>query len=127
MIVREATLEDAGLVAGVLEECTTRYLDRPSTVEDGLGRLRQSARPGDALLVLGASGEALGFGHLWEAPGDEVRCYVRVRPSAKGQGIATAILAQLVPRARELSRSVLTLRSWAQDRDDRRLPAEPGA
>jgi hypothetical protein len=43
--LRAAGLEDTELVAGILDECTMRYFDRPSTTEDAIGRLRQS--PGE--------------------------------------------------------------------------------
>src|SRR5215212_3663701 len=44
-------------------------------------------------------------------------CFVRVRPTAKGRGIATALLSRFVERAREAGAETLTLTSWAQDPD----------
>src|SRR5205823_9367661 len=76
-----------------------------------------SRGPGDALLACNRAGRPLGFGHLWGTPSDEMRCFVRVRPTAKGHGIATALLSSFVERAREAGAERLTLTSWAQDPD----------
>jgi mycothiol synthase len=117
LTLRNATVDEAELVAAVLNECTTHYFDRPSSVEDASARLRQSGSEGDAVLAFDESGRPTGFGHLWGAPPDEVRCFVRVRPSAKGRGTATALLLHLVGRAREAAADTLTLTSWAEDPD----------
>src|SRR2546423_9673224 len=116
-MLRNATVDDAELVAGVLNECTMHYFDRPSSAEDALARLRLGTREGDAALACDELGQPLGFGHLWGAPPGEVRCFVRVRPSAKGRGVATALLSRLVARAREAGPETLTLTSWAEDPD----------
>ena len=115
--LRNVTVDDAERVADVLNECTTHYLNRPSSVTDALARLGQSPGEGDALLACDDGGGPLGFGHLWGTPSDEMRCFVRVRPAAKGRGVATALLSRLVERAREAGAETLTLTSWAQDPD----------
>src|SRR5207248_8108168 len=38
--LRAATLDDATLAAAVLNECTSEYLGRPSSIEDAVARLR---------------------------------------------------------------------------------------
>jgi mycothiol synthase len=59
---------------------------------------------------------------VWAAQPDEVRGFVRVRPSAKGRGVGTALLSWLARRACEIASelslnndAVLTVTSWAQD------------
>jgi mycothiol synthase len=111
------TVDDAERVAAVLNECTKHYFNRPSSVADARARLGQSPREGDALLACDDGGRSLGFGHLWGTPSDEMRCFVRVRPAAKGRGVATALLSRFVERAREAGAETLTLTSWAQDPD----------
>ncbi len=116
-MLRKATGGDAELVAAVLNECTMHYFNRPSSTADAVARLRQSTGEGDAVLACEDSGRPIGFGHLWGAPPEEVRCFVRVRPSAKGRGVATALLSHLVARAREAAADTVTLTSWAEDPD----------
>lgn len=120
LTLRNAAVEDADRVASVLDECTTHYLNRPTSAADALSRLRQSPAAGDALLAYDDAARPLGFGHLWGTPSEEMRCFVRVRPTAKGQGVATALLSHFVERARQAGAENLTLTSWAQD-----LDAEP--
>lgn len=117
LTVRNATVDDAEQVAPVLHECTTHYFNRPSSVEDARARLAQSPCDGDALLAFDAADRPLGFGHLWGTPSDEMRCFVRVRPTAKGKGVATTLLSRLAGRAREAGAENLTLTSWAEDSD----------
>ena len=117
LTLRTVTVDDAGRVADVLNDCTTHYHNRPTSSADALARLRQSPGEGDALLACDESGRPLGFGHLWGTPSDEMRCFVRVRPAAKGRGVATALLSRFVDSAREAGASSLTLTSWAQDPD----------
>jgi mycothiol synthase len=76
------------------------------------------------VLALDPMDEPLGFGHIWPAPPDEVRAYIRVRPTAKHRGVAPALLSDLTPRARELvavtgmdPAAIMTLTSWAEDID----------
>jgi mycothiol synthase len=61
---------------------------------------------------------------VWAVQPDEVRGFVRVRPSAKGRGVGAALLSWLAPRGREIAGevnlnddAVLTVTSWAQDRN----------
>jgi mycothiol synthase len=117
LTLRSASANDADCVASVLNECTTHYLNRPSSAVDASSRLAQSPGECDALLACDDAGRPLGFGHLWGTPSDEMRCFVRVRPAVKGQGVATALLSRFVERARQADAERLTLTSWAQDLD----------
>jgi mycothiol synthase len=117
LTLRNATVDDAERVAEVLNECTSHYFGRPSSATDALSRLGQSPGEGDALLACDRAGSSVGFGHLWGTPSEEMRCFVRVRPTAKGHGVATALLSPLVERAREAGAETLTLTSWAEDPD----------
>jgi mycothiol synthase len=115
--LRNVTVDDAERVADILNECTTHYFNRSSSAADALARLGQSPGEGDALVACDEAGGPLGFGHLWGTPSDEMRCFVRVRPTAKGQGVATALLSRFVERAWKAGAETLTLTSWAQDSD----------
>jgi mycothiol synthase len=122
--LRTATPDDAELVAAILDECTSHYFSRPSSIDDAHARLRMGRPEHDFVVALDPTEEPLGLGHVWPAPPDEVRCYIRVRPSAKHRGAASALLSHLVPRARELvvaaaldPAAILTLTSWAEDTD----------
>ena len=60
---------------------------------------------------------------MWAVQPDEVRGFVRVRPSARGRGVGAALLSWLAPRAREIAcevsltnDAVLTVTNWARDR-----------
>ncbi|HEY8727711.1 MAG TPA: GNAT family N-acetyltransferase [Gaiellaceae bacterium] len=84
-------------------------------------------------MVLDSDGTTVGFGHVWAVPPDEVRGFVRVRPSAKGRGVGAALLSWLEPRAREIAgelslnqNAILTVTSWAQDGDAAALLARAG-
>jgi mycothiol synthase len=122
--LRAATPDDAELVATILDECTSHYFSRPSSIVDAHARLGRGELEHDFVVALDPVDEPLGFGHVWPAPPDEVRCYIRVRPSAKHRGVASALLSHLTPRARALvaeagldPAAILTLTSWAEDTD----------
>jgi mycothiol synthase len=123
-ILRRATLDDAGRIAEVLDECTRHFLNRPSSRDDALGRLSQGDPAHDFCIADDWDGDTIGFGHVWAAPPHEVRGFVRVRPAARGRGVGGALLSWLEPRARTLAReesldneAILTLTNWAQDGD----------
>jgi mycothiol synthase len=111
---------DVELVAETLDECTRHHLDRATSREDALARLELGDVTLDARIALDAESNALGFGHVWKASADELRGFIRVRPSARGRGVGAALLSWLEGRAGELARGFnpgadLTLTSWAQD------------
>jgi mycothiol synthase len=108
LTVRPATLDDAGAVAAVLDECTRHYFDRPSTIDDAVVRLQE----GEPFLAL-LDGLPVGFGHVWTASPEEARAFVRVRPSATGHGVGTALLAEAERLA--VAAPLLTAACWAQD------------
>jgi mycothiol synthase len=121
-VIRRAALADAGSVADVLDECTRYYLDRPSSRDDALSRLKQGDPVEDFRIAIDSNAKALGFGHVWEASPQEVRGFVRVRPSAKGLGVSAALLSWLEQRAGAIAEdvhpdAVLTLTHWAKDGD----------
>jgi mycothiol synthase len=108
LTVRPATLDDTDAVAEILDECTRRYFDRPSTVDDAVERLRE----GEPLVALLDEVPA-GFSHVWTASHDEMRTFTRVRPSLKGHGIGTALLAGAERLAGDAA--LLTATCWAAD------------
>ena len=60
MTVRPATLDDADAVAEILDECTRRYFDRPSTVDDYLADQPRATE------LLGIDGKDRGHPEWWE-------------------------------------------------------------
>jgi mycothiol synthase len=112
MRLAAATLDDAAAVAEVLDACTQRFFDRSSSTEDAIDRLQQ----GEPFLAT-LDGEPVGFGHVWAASPQEVRAYARVRPSATGRGVGSALLTEVERRAARLAsgRPLLTVTSWAGD------------
>ena len=129
LLLRSANLDDVDRIATVLDDCTRLYLDRPSTSEEALERLEQ----GDGVIALDPEGDAVGFGSVWLAALEEVRLFARVRPSAKGRGVGSALLERLERRGRELAReaglgrkAVLTLTNWARDDTAPQLLARKG-
>ena len=129
LLLRGANLDDVDSIAATLDECMRLYLDRPCTTEEAKERLEQ----GDAVIALRPSGDVVGFGAAWLAMHDEVRLFARVRPSAKGAGVGSALLEWLERRGEELAReaclsseAVLTLTHWARDDAAPRLLADKG-
>jgi mycothiol synthase len=87
-----------------------------------LSRLKQGDPSEDFRIAIDSNAKTLGFGHLWESSPQEVRGFVRVRPSAKGLGVSSALLTWLEQRAGASaldlhSDAVLTLTHWAKDTD----------
>ena len=119
-VLRRAALADAGRIADVLDECTRYYLDRPSSRDDALSRLRQGDPAEDFRIAVDSNAKTLGFGHVWEA--SPRGSWFRPRATV-GQGLgvsgvgppveqrAGAIAGDLHPDA------VLTLTHWAKDTD----------
>jgi mycothiol synthase len=108
LTVRAATFDDADAVAEILDECTRLYFDRPSTVDDAVERLRE----GEPLVAFLDEVPA-GFSHVWTASPEEMRSFTRVRPSLKGRGVGTALLAEAERLARDAP--LLTATCWAAD------------
>jgi mycothiol synthase len=95
--------------------------------------LRQGDPTDDFRIADTSDGSMVGFGHVWAVPPHEIRGFVRVRPSARGRGVGTALLSWLEPRARKLAReasldndAVLTVTNWAQDGKAAALLARAG-
>ena len=106
--LRAATNDDAPVVAEILDECTRHYVKRATTIDDAVQRLSE----GDGLIAF-LDGEAAGFGHTWRWSDEEARAFVRIRPSAKGRGVGSALLTAvegLAPVA-----PLLTATCWAAD------------
>jgi hypothetical protein len=87
-----------------------------------LSRLRQGDPAEDFRIAIDSNAKTVGFGHVWEASQQEVRGFVRLRPSAKGLGVGGALLYWLEQRAGAIAEdldpdAVLTLTHWAKDTD----------
>jgi mycothiol synthase len=122
LLLRAATSDDAGSIAELLDECTRQYLERAGSLEDALSRLGLGDPALDSRIALDSNANALGFGHVWKASPDEARGFIRVRPSARGRGVGSALLSWLEGRVGELTRELapaadLTLTTWAKDSD----------
>jgi mycothiol synthase len=120
--IRPATLGDTLVVQRVLDDCTSRYLGRPTTVEQAAARLGEGRGVGDAVIAWSGD-EPVGFGHTWFVSNEEVRAFIRVRPEWKGLGVSCLMLEALQKRASSIWEQLgandigpaLTLTSWAAD------------
>jgi mycothiol synthase len=120
--VHPATLGDTFVVQRVLDDCTSCYLGRPTTVVQAEARLGEGRGVGDAVIAWSGE-EPVGFGHTWFASREEVRAFIRVRPEWKGLGASRLMLEALEKRARSIWELLgandivpaLTLTSWAAD------------
>ena len=87
-----------------------------------MSRLRQGDPAEDFRIAIDSNAKTVGFGHVWEASQQELRGFVRVRPSAKGLGVGGALVSWLEQRAGAIAEdldpdAVLTLTHWAKDTD----------
>jgi mycothiol synthase len=120
LLVRPASEQDGGPIADLLDSCTREYLGRPTGPDEVKSRLTEAGSYPelDSVLVTSAEGDALGFGHVWQAADADIRCFARVAPTARGGGIGSLLLERLEERATELAgdRSArLSTTSWAND------------
>jgi mycothiol synthase len=96
-----------------------------------LSRLRQGDPAEDFRIAIDSNAKTVGFGHVWEASQQEVRGFVRVRPSGKRLGVSGALLSWLEQRAGAIAEdldpdAVLTLTHWAKDTDAARVLESAG-
>jgi mycothiol synthase len=120
LVVRPASEQDIDRLADLLDSCTRRYLDRPTSPDEVAGRLTEAGSDPslDSVLVTSKEGEVLGFGHVWQAGDADIRCFARVAPTARGSGIGSLLLRRLEGRASELAggwSARLSTTSWAKD------------
>src|SRR4051794_25391791 len=116
-VLRSATHSDVPGITSVLDAASRRWTGRPTTDEQVRERLETPGTDMSLDTVVADGGELLGFGHLWPAPPDEIRCFARTHPDHRGKGIGTALQRQLVARAREraaeMGGALLTTTTWA--------------
>jgi mycothiol synthase len=100
------------------------YLGRPSSRQEAIERLTQSGSNPEAtaLVAVTPDGRVVGFGNVWVAGQDDIKCFARVDPEMTGRGVGTTLLDRLESRAQELvaeaevvNHPVLTATQWAQD------------
>lgn len=121
--LRPAQLDDADQLADFLTRCTDAYLGRPSSREEAIARLTVSGRDPEASAVVAEieEGRIVGFGNVWVAGRDDIKCFARVDPALTGRGVGVTLLGNLQRRARELAvetesiEPVLTGTQWARD------------
>ncbi|MEO8302894.1 MAG: GNAT family N-acetyltransferase [Betaproteobacteria bacterium] len=123
-LLRSASDADAALVGELINACTTAYqgVARSST-QDALARLHfgGSDPARDAFVVIDGE-RTVGFAHLWRFGPDEVRCFARAHPDARGAGIGDALVTRCRQRAAEVfaenpasGEATMTATAWARD------------
>jgi mycothiol synthase len=112
MLVRAATLDDAAAIDEMLNDYAMVHQGR--SLQPGAAHERLTQPGSEPALAIDDAGRVLGFGHAWPA-GPVVRCYVRVRPDATGQGVGTALLTHLEQRARSFGPKILNVMQPATD------------
>jgi mycothiol synthase len=124
LTIRAATLGDADGLADFLTDCAVTYLGRPSSRQEALERLTVAGPDPEQSAVVAVTREydIVGFGNVWAAAPNDIKCFARVAPELTGRGIGTALLERLEERARELTVEsdgteppVLTATQWARD------------
>jgi mycothiol synthase len=120
--LRHTTLDDASAVRVVLDDCSSTYVGRPTSLDEATARLREGRGPRDAVLAWAEGQEPVAFGHVWRASADELRAFIRCRPSWRGHGASTELLRALedvattiVDRSDRSRPTRLTVTNWAAD------------
>jgi mycothiol synthase len=134
LLLRPARPDDVAGITALLDAASQRWVHRATSIEQVRDRINTPDTDGsrDTVVAVDTDRALVGFGHLWPAPTDEVRCFARTHPDHCGRGVGTALQRHLIARAvkmagdRQLGRPVLTTTSWPGDADGEALLAHVG-
>ncbi|MDP9317527.1 MAG: GNAT family N-acetyltransferase, partial [Actinomycetota bacterium] len=124
--LRAATFDDVDTLTALLDAASQRWVGRPTSADEVRDRLAtpHTAIDRDTVVALDRDESVVGFGHVWLAQPDEVRCFGRTHPHHRGKGVGTAVQGVLTARAMELARTTptpdltnLTTTTWPSDAD----------
>jgi L-amino acid N-acyltransferase YncA len=116
MQIRDAVEEDIDTIReiynDVLTHSTAIYNDRPATREDRIAWWQARVSQGYPVLVAEQDGQVVGFASFgdfrsWPGYRFTVEGTVHIRSGWRGQGTGTALLHDIVDRARTLGKHVL--------------------
>lgn len=116
MLIRDATEADLPAILAIYNDViatsTAVYTEAPATLEDRRAWLGGRAASGFPVLVAVEGVSALGFASFgdfrpWPGYRHTVEHSVHVAAPARGQGIGTALVAALLPRAAALGKHVM--------------------
>src|SRR2546423_14612468 len=98
-VLRAAEYSDIPDIARLLDAASRRWTGRPTSDEQVRERLDTPGTDASRDTVVAAGPEIVGFGHLWPAPPNEIRCLARTHPDHRGTGIGTRPQGHLISRA----------------------------
>ena len=135
LLLRQARPHDVATITALLDAASQHWLGRSTSAEQVRDRLDtpHTDLGRDTVVAVDASGTPVGFGHVWLAQPEEIRCFARTDPGHRGQGVGTALQHRLIARAVEIAsqsgtaeRPVLTTTSWPRDAAAETLLARVG-
>jgi L-amino acid N-acyltransferase len=116
MRIRDAVLADIGEMTTIYNQIvltsTAIYNDRPATDEERIAWWKGRCKQGFPVLVAEENGSVAGFASFgefraWPGYRFTVEGTVHIHSSARGRGVGTALLEELVRLAREMGKHTL--------------------
>ena len=116
MEIRDAALPDIAQITSIYNSIvltsTAIYNDRPATADERTAWWRRRIEQGFPVVVAVEGSSILGFGSFgefrsWPGYRFTVECTVHIREDARGRGIGSQLLAELITRARALGKHVI--------------------
>jgi L-amino acid N-acyltransferase YncA len=116
MQISEAVLSDLDEITEIYNQVvltsTAIYNDRPATHEERVAWWRVRREQGFPVLVAREGGSVAGFGSFgefraWPGYRFSVEGTVHIRSTARGRGVGTALLEELVRQAREMGKHTM--------------------
>jgi mycothiol synthase len=134
LLLRPARADDVADITALLDAASQRWVSRTTSTDQVQDRIntRDTDPERDSVVAVAPDGTLVGFGHLWPAPPDEIRCFARTHPDHCGGGVGTALQRHLIARAvemageRGLGTPELTTTSWPRDVDGEALLIRSG-
>ena len=135
MLIRDATPDDAAAIAAIYNEAvrtsTAILMEGEVGVENRVQWMAARQALGYPVLVAEAGGAVLGYAAFGDwRPFDGFRGTVEnsvyVAPQARGRGVALALLAALIPRARDCGKHVIVAAITSENAASLRLHEKLG-
>ena len=133
--LRAATIDDVAEIASLLDAATMAWVRRPTTADEVRDRLNKphTTPERDSVVAVDGDDTILGFGHVWPARPEEIRCFGRTHQQHRGEGVGTSIQSFLIARAAEIAAEAaepdpvsLTATTWPGDADGEAMMAAVG-
>jgi GNAT superfamily N-acetyltransferase len=124
LTLRPARWHDVRDITRLLDTASRQWTGRATTTAQVNDRLKTPGTDmnSDTICIHDAERVLVGFGHLWPAHPEELRCFARTHPSHRGRGVGAALQRWATIRADDIARgapigppTVLTTTSWPAD------------